>query len=264
MKRFAVLSAIIILSVPAMLFGGSEGTSSADFLKIGAGARPSAMGEAFTGVADDSNATFWNPAGITAVEKISVTYMYLLWYQSQTYHYFSYVMPLDAVTNFGISANALITPGFDSTGGFAPAEPASYDIALTSDTALLLAGDIIKPVDLTNPDFQKWYFGLGAEAKLFGVGFIRGGYEIGKDGQGLTAGGGLSWGWGSLDYAFLPHLDLGNTHRISVTFKFGNTVARPLVGAPQQPQRTTAIAGDKVVSVGWDPNPEGNITEIGR
>ncbi len=349
MKRFAVLSAIIILSVPAMLFGGSEGTSSADFLKIGAGARPSAMGEAFTGVADDSNATFWNPAGITAVEKISVTYMYLLWYQSQTYHYFSYVMPLDAVTNFGISANALITPGFDSTGGFAPAEPASYDIAvtgtiarnlgniytkdftignislganfrvikrslvgvdlgtmffadigaianitddmklgivmqnigsalgadpspftariglsynfaLTSDTALLLAGDIIKPVDLTNPDFQKWYFGLGAEAKLFGVGFIRGGYEIGKDGQGLTAGGGLSWGWGSLDYAFLPHLDLGNTHRISVTFKFGNTVARPLVGAPQQPQRTTAIAGDKVVSVGWDPNPEGNIT----
>lgn len=349
MKRPAAFLAIMALLVPAAVFGVGGGTSNADFLKIGAGARPSAMGEAFTGVSDDSNATFWNPAGIAAIEKISTTYMYLLGFQSSNYHYLSFVMPIDMGTNFGISANALLSPEFDSTDGQAAPAPASYEIALTGtfaknlgnlytkdftignislganlsfikrsitgidlgsmffmdigaianitddmkigialqdmgaalksdpspfttrlglsynfafskETALLVAFDVVKPIDLTNPDYQKWFFGLGLEAKLFNMGYIRGGYKAGKDDQGLTAGGGMSWGWGSLDYAFLPHTELGSTHRISASFKFGNTVARPLVGAPQQPQRTTAIAGDRIVSVGWDPNPEGNIT----
>ncbi|MGQ9707961.1 MAG: hypothetical protein ACUVUR_03690, partial [bacterium] len=34
------------------------------FMKLGVGARPVAMGQAFTGVADDANALFYNPAGL--------------------------------------------------------------------------------------------------------------------------------------------------------------------------------------------------------
>lgn len=349
-KSTVALIVIIVLSLPGAIFGLDGGTSNADFMKIGAGARPSAMGEAFTGVADDSNASFWNPAGITAVEKISITYMYLLWYQGSMYHYLSFVMPIDTGTNFGVSINALMVPGFDSTdqSGFVPAEPASSDIAVTGtfaknlgniymkdfvignislganlkiitrslvglnfgtmffadigimanitddmkigfvlqdigtslkddpppfsvrmgssynfifsrENALLISADIVKPIDLSNPDFADWYFGIGAEAKLFSAGYLRGGYKFGRIDQGLTMGAGLTWGWGSLDYAYLPHLELGTTHRISVSFKLGNTVVRPVVGAPQQPKNTNVIAGDKIVAVGWTPNSEGNI-----
>ncbi len=47
-----------------------------DFLSVGQGARANAMGEAFTGVADDPSAMYWNPAGLTQLEadQFSTTY----------------------------------------------------------------------------------------------------------------------------------------------------------------------------------------------
>src|SRR5207248_6632854 len=38
------------------------GTSSGSFLKIGVGARATALGEAFVAVAHDAGALYWNPA----------------------------------------------------------------------------------------------------------------------------------------------------------------------------------------------------------
>jgi hypothetical protein len=350
MKKSFILKAIIAaMLLPVVSFGLGEGTSSADFLKIGVGARPSGMGGAYTAVADDANASFWNPAGITSIDRISITAMHLNWYINSMYEFASVVMPVDSMTNMGLSGNFYYVPSFDSTGGSMPSAPASYDFAGTitiaknlgnlytkdftignislganltyikrtlvgidlgtqflvdfgmmanitdslkfgltaqnigasmgndpspfdvraglaydiipsKDFALLLAGDIVKPVDMTNPDFQKWYFNLGTELKISNFAFIRAGYKFGQDDQSFTAGGGLAWpGVLTADYAFMPNSELGNTHRVSLSVKFGNTVPRPVVGAPQPPQKVTAIAGDKVVSIGWDPNPEGNI-----
>ena len=55
------------------------------FMKIGVGARPVAMGGAYTAVADDANALFWNPAGLAlnSTPGGSVTIMKLL--QSVSY-----------------------------------------------------------------------------------------------------------------------------------------------------------------------------------
>jgi hypothetical protein len=55
------------------------------FMKIGIGARPVAMGGAYTAVADDANALFWNPAGLALDPAFSgsVTMMKLL--QSVSY-----------------------------------------------------------------------------------------------------------------------------------------------------------------------------------
>src|SRR5690625_7956062 len=44
------------------------GTSTANFLKIGVGARASSMGNAFGAMADDATSLYWNPAGIGLVE----------------------------------------------------------------------------------------------------------------------------------------------------------------------------------------------------
>ena len=51
--------------LPTFLFAeGSAGTSGADFLEIGTGSRPLAMGEAFTAEINDLNSLYYNPAGL--------------------------------------------------------------------------------------------------------------------------------------------------------------------------------------------------------
>ena len=56
---------LIITSVLALLLVASQ------FLKIGQGARAVAMGDAFTAVADDINAIFWNGSGLVHVERVA-------------------------------------------------------------------------------------------------------------------------------------------------------------------------------------------------
>ena len=55
------------------------GLGGLSFLKVGQGARPVAMGDAYTAVADDINAIFWNPAGLTAVRGTAWTGSYTKW-----------------------------------------------------------------------------------------------------------------------------------------------------------------------------------------
>jgi hypothetical protein len=325
-------------------------------LKIGVGARPSAMGGAFTAVADDANASYWNPAGMASVHQWNLTLMHLVWFLNTGYDYLSVVMPIDNMTNVGVSTNFFWVPPFDSTADvgnpFAPALgmtdmtydlavtlsvariignlytndftignialglnvtyigravvgtqlPAAFsidagvianitdsirfglvvsdlgsnigadpsplnvragvsdDIAFSKDASLLLGFDVTKPIDLTNPDYTKWFFSMGCELNLFKVAFIRAGYELGDEDKGFTVGAGVGLpGVLTADYAFIPHLELGSSHRISLTMSFGGDVPRPVIGAPRPPQKVAAIAGDKIVSVGWDPNPESNI-----
>ena len=77
-----VLVAVIIFTL--LLFGSqsfaqnihdSAGTAGAAFLKIEPGSRPVGMGGAFTGLANDINTIFWNPAGLTAVHTREFTAM---------------------------------------------------------------------------------------------------------------------------------------------------------------------------------------------
>ena len=77
-----VLVAVIIFTL--LLFGSqsfaqnihdSAGTAGAAFLKIEPGSRPVGMGGAFTGLANDINTIFWNPAGLISVQTRELTAM---------------------------------------------------------------------------------------------------------------------------------------------------------------------------------------------
>ncbi len=63
-----------------------EETIGFPFLKIGIGARPVAMGEAFTAVADDPQALFYNPGGLGSIKRygISLTTMNVFWIGNYT------------------------------------------------------------------------------------------------------------------------------------------------------------------------------------
>ena len=55
------------------------GTYAAQFLKVGVSARATAMGSAFTAVADDASSSYWNPAGLVAVDGTVVALNHTEW-----------------------------------------------------------------------------------------------------------------------------------------------------------------------------------------
>lgn len=70
----AVTVACVLVCYTAVAFGADP--HSAPHLRMGVGARAMGFGGAFTAIADDATATYWNPAGLVQVEHIEVTFMY--------------------------------------------------------------------------------------------------------------------------------------------------------------------------------------------
>lgn len=73
-------------------FGSSaEGTTTAEFLTLGVGARAGAMGEAASVATDDAFALYWNPAALTKTENISISLMHAAYLDSSNFSFGSIV-----------------------------------------------------------------------------------------------------------------------------------------------------------------------------
>ena len=92
--------AIVFLLVQGALLGTANSQSDES---VFVGSRPLAMGGAFTAVADDANAMFYNPAGLQSLTRHQATLMNADLYSTgiQTL-YGSYVMPLSHVQAIGV------------------------------------------------------------------------------------------------------------------------------------------------------------------
>ncbi len=86
------------------------GTSSAAFLKIPVGARPVAMGEAFTAVADDLNALYWNPAGMAGLERATVGATHQEAYEGINHEFAGFIQPRPGARAWGLSLIILNVP----------------------------------------------------------------------------------------------------------------------------------------------------------
>ncbi len=73
-KRQALVLCIMLFSVVASYASEYAG----EFLSIGVGARALGMGGAFTAVADDASAVYWNPAGMVEVKDVEVSSVKLI------------------------------------------------------------------------------------------------------------------------------------------------------------------------------------------
>lgn len=125
-----------ILAFSIFLFNGllwAEKAVGPDFLLIQPHARTAAIGNAFTGLADDSNAVIFNPAGLPLITKTILSLTHFSSFGDTNYEYSAFVFPQG---NWGAGGSILYDytmdfPNIDKTGqniGYV----SNYDFALTA------------------------------------------------------------------------------------------------------------------------------------
>ncbi len=102
------------------LGGQRTGTTSLQFLKIGASARATGMGESFVAVSNDINSLQWNPAGLVAFKENGITVSYTQWFVDTHINYFGGVYHFGGSNAVGISVNSLQTEDMKVTTEFQP------------------------------------------------------------------------------------------------------------------------------------------------
>ncbi len=142
MKKIVLINIILILlstgSLFAQLFpvlgGQRAGISTAQFLKIGVGARATAVGDAFVAISDDASALYWNPAGLAQFKGQEVIFSHSAWLVDINHDFLGAVYHLDGDNTFGVSLTSLWMDQMQVTTEFAPFGTGEYfgfsDIAI--------------------------------------------------------------------------------------------------------------------------------------
>lgn len=98
MLRALGVAALAALFIPSQgLAWGAAGAASAPYLKLPMGARGTGMGEAFSGIANDVNALYYNPAGLTAMDSAQLELMHLESFGGVHYENLGLAVPAELV-----------------------------------------------------------------------------------------------------------------------------------------------------------------------
>lgn len=112
MKKLLILL-VFALIIPAIAFGqiitnvSKVGTTSAQFLKIEAGARAIAMGGAFVAVDNDATALYWNPAGIARLSRMETILIHTNWLADVSFDFVGLILPMNSFGTLGLSITSL-------------------------------------------------------------------------------------------------------------------------------------------------------------
>ncbi|MBI4655395.1 MAG: PorV/PorQ family protein [Elusimicrobia bacterium] len=113
MIKNSLLLVIIFSLLNAPSFASGPGTTSANFLKIPVGARQTALGSAFTAVADDVNAIYYNPGGLAQLDKTEITFVHNKYFEDISQQWFAGAFPAK-IGVFGVGVNYLSVSKFDA------------------------------------------------------------------------------------------------------------------------------------------------------
>jgi hypothetical protein len=94
------------------------GAGSGNFLLLPVGARGMAMGGAFSAIADDQTALYWNPAGITQIPGAGATYSYTRLFAGMGHNFAGGTFAISDAYKVGISAVTFGSGDIDVTTAF--------------------------------------------------------------------------------------------------------------------------------------------------
>ena len=118
MKKILVFLLIIML-IHTMTVWSQDisrvGTAAAQFLKLGVGARPGAMGEAAVTLVGDVAGLYWNPATIASINQTSLAVSRNELYADLAYNFVGVVQPLGSGRALGVSVIYLDTGEMEIT-----------------------------------------------------------------------------------------------------------------------------------------------------
>lgn len=78
---------LFLLALPLCAHAQDAGKSGLAFLKIGAGSRAAALGEAYVALANDATAIYWNPAGLALSNKAQLAVTHLEWLENINHNF---------------------------------------------------------------------------------------------------------------------------------------------------------------------------------
>lgn len=108
-----LLSIAVLIPARAQLFRSTSkvGTTAAQFLKIGVGARAIGMGGTQTAVLGDISSIYWNPAALSRLATAGeLTFNHVNWLADINYDFAAGVMPIGELGTFGLSLVSLRVP----------------------------------------------------------------------------------------------------------------------------------------------------------
>ena len=113
-QRLRSLSIFLMcFAAQATAFASGPGTGAANFLKIPVGARGTSLGGAFTAVADNADAVFYNPAGLGLLAVPELSYAYNNYLPGVSQQWLAAAYPAARGT-LGLGVNYLSVRAFDS------------------------------------------------------------------------------------------------------------------------------------------------------
>lgn len=111
MKKFLLIFNVILLSA---CFGVMQaqslnkvGTSAAQFLKMGIGARAVGMGGAYSTMEADINSIYWNPAGIAKIDNRAASFCHVNWIMDVNYDFAAFTSQLADFGTVGVFASVI-------------------------------------------------------------------------------------------------------------------------------------------------------------
>ncbi|MEW6517092.1 MAG: PorV/PorQ family protein [candidate division FCPU426 bacterium] len=182
------LSLSLVAGTPCLSLAAEGDAGTEGPFNFGVDARAVALGRAYTGVAEDASAIYWNPGGLGRLDKAEVAALYVPLYEQTDYGFLSLAYPIYRLGVIGVGVLAQSSRGIPKTD--------AYDNSLGefSDTQLswlisysriwwqnLAAGVNLKGYYHGLDTYSGWGFGLDA-----GIHYLADAYVPGLS-LGLTA-----------------------------------------------------------------------------
>ena len=97
----------VLFMITTLYAVDKTGTTAAKFLSIGVGSKAVGMGGAYTSIADDATAMYWNPAGISFYNTREVYFNHSNWIADIAFDYFGITMPVNRKYSLGFNITSV-------------------------------------------------------------------------------------------------------------------------------------------------------------